>query len=179
MELNELKEMTDISEACVRFSEILGSSKPVPDGVLYAALEDEDYARNLLLARRSPELMNMLFAQRTQYSPKTVVPQEEKQSGYTNLQLLEKLGKSMWKWGLVGFSTVTEEVYNKRLAACASCDQLEEAPDRLVYKISLKKNEDKRTCKTCGCVVARKARLTNDTCPREDTGNPGFNRWGE
>jgi hypothetical protein len=47
--------------------------------------------RNLLLARRSPELMNMLLAQRAQYSPKTVAPQEE-QSGYTNLQLLEKLG---------------------------------------------------------------------------------------
>jgi hypothetical protein len=26
--------MTDINEACVRFSEILGSSNPVPDGVL-------------------------------------------------------------------------------------------------------------------------------------------------
>lgn len=177
MELNELKELTDINEACMRFGEILGLSKPVPDSVLYAALDDDDYARNLLLSRRSSELMNMLMAQQANYIPKA--QQKAKQSGYSNLELIEKLGKSMWKWGLVGFSTVTEDIYDKRLAACRSCDQLEEAPDQLVYNFSLKKNEDKRTCKSCGCVVARKARLTTDTCPLEDTGNPGFNRWGE
>jgi hypothetical protein len=97
----------------------------------------------------------------------------------TNLQLAGRLGKSMLNWGRTGFTTVTDELYAKRLAACAGCDQLREAPDRLAYKVSLKKGEDKRTCAACGCVVSRKAKLPKDTCPLQDPENPVMNRWGE
>lgn len=97
----------------------------------------------------------------------------------TNLQLATRLGKSMLNWGKTGFATVTAEIYEKRLAACAKCDQLRDAPDRLAYKVSLKKGEDKRTCAACGCVVSRKARLPKDTCPLQDPENPVMNRWGE
>ena len=116
MELTALKNL-DLPEACLHFGNILGLEQPVAQGVLFAALEDEDYARNLLLARRSPELLNMLLKQRTNYKSATIQPNDRNHE-YSNLELMGKLGKSLLKWGATGFSTVTNEVYAKRLAAC-------------------------------------------------------------
>lgn len=174
MELTDIKQITDINEACRHYGELLGLERPVTENVLYAALEDEDYARNLLLARRTPPLLELLMLQAPAKKIKT-----PEAPGFSNVQLIGKAAKAFIDWGKTGFSTVTDEVYEKRMTACNGCDQLSSPPDQLVYKISLKKGEDKRTCNSCGCVVSRKARLVNDTCPLADEMNPGFNRWGE
>jgi hypothetical protein len=176
-ELTDFKQITDVQEACLKFGELLGLNTPVAEAVLYAALEDEDYSRNLLLSRRNPSLLAYLLQQYPAPVNQTALPEPAKAPG--NLQLITKAAKALVAWGKSGFSTVEEEVFKKRIAVCEQCDQLAEAPDKLVYKISLTRNEDKRTCKACGCVVARKARLSSDTCPLADDNNPGFNRWGE
>ncbi|HYF32997.1 MAG TPA: hypothetical protein VD993_17855 [Chitinophagaceae bacterium] len=173
--LLELKQISDVQEACTKFGKLLGLDGPVPQDVLYAAIEDEDYARNLLLCRRNSVMLTNLLMQ-----PAGVTATATAANGnYSNLQLIGKAAKALLDWSKTGFSTVDERTYERRLAACHRCDQLEAPPDKLLYKISLGKKEDKRTCKSCGCVVSRKARLTSDSCPLEDPANPGFNRWGE
>jgi len=173
--LSELKQITDVQEACAKFGQLLGLDGPVKPQVLYAAMEDADYARNLLLCRRNATMMASLLMQPT---PVTA-PATSVDKNHSSLQLIARATRSLVDWGKTGFSTTDATTYQKRLSACNRCDQLESAPDNLMYKISLYKNEDKRTCKACGCVVSRKARLTSDTCPLEDAANPGFNRWGE
>jgi hypothetical protein len=191
MELTDLKQMTDIQEACLSFGQLLGLSTPVPEEVLYAAMEDEDYARNLLLSSRNPQLLGHLLRHPVPVTMTVPVTVKEPLTGSPatpgspqpappgNLQLIGKAAKALIDWGKTGFSIVADEVYERRLAACERCDQLEEAPDQFIYKISLKKGENKRTCQSCGCVVSRKARLVSDTCPLADPEHPGFNRWGE
>jgi len=174
MNLTELKKITDVHGACTAFGQLLGLKAPVSREVLIAALEDEDYARNLLLSRRNEQMMTHLLRQ-----PLPATISETSPVKFNNFQLIGKAAKALMDWGKTGFSTVDDNTYEKRMAACERCDQLEKAPDKLVYKISLKKAEDKRTCKSCGCVVSRKARLVSDTCPLSDPGNQLLNRWGE
>jgi hypothetical protein len=175
--LSELRQMADMQEACLKFGQLLGLDAPVPPGVLYAAMNDEDYVRNLLLSRRNADMLALLLRQAPAIEP--MGPVEAAPAKHSNMELIGKATKALVNWGRAGFSTVEEAVYKKRLAACERCDQLDAPPDKLLYKISLKRGEDKRTCKACGCVVSRKARLTSDTCPLEDAANPTFNRWGE
>jgi len=171
--------MSDVQEACSKFGELLGLDAPVAPGILYAAIDDEDYARNLLLSRRNSEMLSFLLRQAPPAPAIAPVAVEAAPVKHSNLELIGKATKALVNWGRSGFSTVEDTVYEKRLAACEACDQLNAPPDTLLYKISLKRGEDKRTCKSCGCVVSRKARLTSDTCPLEDAANPALNRWGE
>jgi hypothetical protein len=173
--LSDLKQMNNVQEACAKFGQLLGLDVPVSPNVLYAAMEDEDYARNLLLSRRNSAMLTSLLMQPV---PVTALATPTS-TNHSNLQLIGKAAKALLDWGKTGFSTVDEFTYDKRMSACNRCDQLEAPPDKLLYKISLSKKEDKRTCKECGCVVSRKARLASDTCPLEDATNPGFNRWSE
>lgn len=177
-EITAIKQITDIKEARLAFGHLLGLDSPVSEDVLVTAIEDEDYARNLLLSRRDPQLLSMLLQQHEAAVPDDQTAQHTGHH-YSSLELIGKATKALIGWGMTGFATVEDAVYHKRLSACEGCDQLEQPADKLIYKISLKKGEDKRTCKECGCVVARKARLINDTCPMPDAANPGLNRWGE
>ena len=58
----ELKESdVSLAEKCSQLGHILGVGRPVSERVLLAALDDDNYARNLLTCRREPALLAHLL----------------------------------------------------------------------------------------------------------------------
>ena len=167
---------TDAERRAV-FGEILGLDGPVAQPVLLAALVDEAYARNLLVSRHDPALRDYLL----EHPPKVAV-----RSSPSNRALLEKAASSLVSWARTGFSTVDPDLLKRREDACLACPNLA-TPSRLLQKTMAQDgasgNVGKRTgdkvCDLCGCNVGRKIRLTSESCPGEDPGNPGQTRWGE
>jgi hypothetical protein len=173
----ELPEGT-LQDRCLAFGKILGLDGPVSEDVLLAALEDSNYARNLLVSRASNDFLQMLLnnpPKQKNHAPK-----------FSNAELISKASKALFKWGMAGFSTVSESQLAKREAACLVCPNLIE-PTNTLQKVSASSEVRDETgyrtgnkiCSSCGCVVKNKMRLTTDTCPVAGQEAPGINRWGE
>lgn len=150
------------------FGAYLGLPDPVPSAVLNKAINDEKYAIYLLSARNSPAYLQTLFN----------VPADVKEDR-TNLQLIKKAAGSLLRWSASGFGYADEEVYEKRLSACHSCEYLRTVPDQGVYQFTKQKGGDPQVCSACGCVASRKARLRSESCPIADASDSSLNRWGE
>lgn len=152
----------------LEFGKLLGWPAPVPTAVLKKAISSEKYACYLVAARNNPQYLEVLFN----------VPPELKEDK-SNLQLLTRAASSLLKWGASGFGFAADDVYEKRLNTCLSCEYLREAPDKAVYNVKMSKQTDERVCSACGCVASRKARLRSESCPVKHPEDASLNRWGE
>jgi hypothetical protein len=87
----------------------------------------------------------------------------------------------MAKWARVGFTVTSEEVMQRRLAACQACPELRMPPGEqtLLYKLIGTPAIEKTVCGLCGCNVFKKVRLTTESCPSLHPTKPGYSRWDE
>jgi hypothetical protein len=134
---------------------ILGLDGPVPESVLIAAVEHEDYARNLLLCRREPELLHDLIAR----------PPHKRRLG--PVELAARGSRALARWAATGFTTVDDATYQRRMSACVQCPELSG------------QGSDRPVCSLCGCQVVWKARMTSENCPAASPDDPSLTRWGE
>ena len=122
-EIQELSEINSLDIACERFGDILGLDRPTTEKVLLAALENEEYANNLLISRRDAKYLAKLL----QNPPDLTIEGKKKiEQGPSNLQLLKNVTKAMAKWSITGFSTVDKNTEQKRLVSCEGCEFLSE-----------------------------------------------------
>lgn len=151
---------------------ILGLDGPVAEEVLAAAVANERYARNLLVCRGTPELMEGLLA-----NP----PRAAGRMGAVELAV--EGTRALLRWGATGFTVAAGEQYRARLAACEACPHLSTPPAeggaRVLYRLAGTRAAERTVCTSCGCVVTRKARLPAAACPEPHPDRPGFNRWNE
>lgn len=164
----DLPEDVTLGQACARLGEILGTSEPVSEQVLAAAMQDQAYARNLLVTRDAPELREHLLA-----NPPAV------RDDASTVVLTGRVTKALVRWARTGFSTVEEQVYRERRAACAACPHQIEAKRHPTLHRMMADGESPKVCGRCGCSLTRKARMSSERCPDEDPRRPGFNRWGQ
>jgi len=162
-----------LQEQCMEMAAILGLDEPVPEQVLRAALNDSNYAHNLLVVRNEQEYLKYLLAN----PPKNVETQVKDIPAKT---LVKRAAKSLLKWAATGFSTVSKETYQRRTDACKTCPNLRipSSDQNILYSIAGAVN-NKSVCGKCGCVIVVKAKRSTDTCPDEHPLKPGLNRWEE
>lgn len=162
-----------LEQQCLEFAQTLGLGQAVPRQVLEAALRDETYAHNLLASRRSPPMLRHLLAN----------PPKQRSDGvqspqFSNAELVRKAALALVRWGAVGFSTVDKVTLERRRAACLSCPNLADPPDKLVYKLAAIESNQK-ICALCGCNVWKKTKLPTESCPASDLEHAGISRWGD
>lgn len=171
-----------VEESCIKFAEILGLERPVPESVMLSALNDATYAHNLIVCRSAPQFLEHLLKN----PPVTAKPGESASASETitanektNLELLKKASVALWNWGKIGFSVVDEETYERRHSACMGCEYLVDPPQKMLYKLTSRKSTEQKVCNLCGCSVAKKAKLPSEKCPSRHKSIPGLNRWEE
>lgn len=165
----------DMKQQLIEMAAILGLDDAVSEEVLLAAVADSTYAHNLLVCRGEPEFMEHLLA-----NPPQMDTSSDTET-FSTADLLGRAAESLAHWAKTGFSTVSEEIYRKRLMACNACPNLRVPPEnqRSLYAIAGADANKRTVCGKCGCVVTVKARRTSDTCPDPHPNRPGFNCWGE
>lgn len=136
-------------------AEILGVAGPVPEKVLAAAVEDEAYARNLLLCRRDPDLLQHLLDNPPRRKPR-----------FSRTELATRAAGALARWAKTGFTFVEDDVRRRRLAACEAC------PDLI-------RGDNALACGLCGCRVEWKTRLSSESCPAPHDEFPNLTRWRE
>lgn len=161
-----------IKEKCKEFGKFLGLDYPVSIKALEAAVQDQDYARNLLNCKNSPVFLEQLLKN----PPETGKSFQVEKS---NLELFEKAGRALLKWAGTGFTTVDKVVLERREQACLSCPNLKDPPDKLLYKLTAAVLKEKRICGLCGCNVHNKMQLPTESCPGIHPDDPTITRWGE
>lgn len=174
----------EIASQRERMGQILGLDRPVSDAVLFAALIDEEYARNLLVSRKSELFLKTLLANPPSVSRQTVGTQKD--ITFSNVDLIKKGVKALSNWAKTGFSIVDDDVLKTREDACLSCSNMID-PSRALQKIIPTKDKGirvgeragKKVCKLCGCGISKKIRLPSESCPDKDPANPALSRWGE
>lgn len=154
---------------------ILGLDRPVNERVLKAAVADSTYAHNLLVCRGEPAFMEHLLA-----NPPSV-DQDSDAGEIGTGTLVRRAADSLVRWAKTGFSTVTDDIYRKRLAACSACPNLKAPPgnQKVLYAVAGADADQRNVCGKCGCVVTVKARRGSDTCPDAHPEVSGLNRWDE
>ncbi|HTD21424.1 MAG TPA: hypothetical protein VK738_02150 [Terriglobales bacterium] len=164
-------ELPSLSQQCEELGRILGLDGPVRKEVLKAAIEDSAYANNLLVCRGNQEFLKVLLSK----------PQARQPSENSGMELIRKGAEALLRWGCTGFSVVSDEIFRERLSACVECPHLSSPREgnRLLYMIAGAASKDRAVCSRCGCVVARKARLTSESCPEPHPSVPGLSRWNE
>ncbi len=103
-----------------------------------------------------------------------------------NLELVKRAGRALWRWSKTGFATVDDETLARRENGCLGCPYLGD-PERALQKMipakgvtgKIGERTGKRVCKLCGCSVAKKMRLTSESCPDRHPIKAGLTRWGE
>jgi hypothetical protein len=156
-----------------RLGQLLGLAGPASPDVLASALADREYARNLVLCKDTPVLLDHLLA-----SPPHRAPAGEQHSTGT---LLASASKSFWAWTRSGFAVVDEATFQRRFGACRECPDLVEPPRTRLYQVigADGRSDASKACALCGCVASRKARLPHESCPAPHPELAGMNRWGE
>lgn len=155
---------------------LLGLDGPVSERVFEAAIADETYAHHLLTCREEPSFLQHLLD-----NPPATQPAAQP-ANHDTTTLLRGAAQSLARWAKTGFSTVSEDVYRQRLAACGVCPNLREPPEgrnALLYAIAGAGADERSVCGKCGCVVSVKARRGSDTCPDAHPDAPDVNRWNE
>ena len=173
--LQAFREFTTLDEGRAALAALLNLPQPVDADVLISAIEDPDYARNLIVSRNTPAFLQHLLS----HPPKRADRSPAQPSGElpSDAALVAKAAKSLWAWAKSGMEMVSDEIYQQRLSACSVCPHHVEPPQRMVYKLA--GASGRTVCDLCGCVTARKARLPHETCPAEDPQRPGVSRWAE
>jgi hypothetical protein len=176
--------LADWGEAQARFAEMLGVDRPLPPGVLRRAMVDSRFAHRLLVSRHAPGFLTALIDDpaNERFAPPEEAPAdvaEEEEAPASNLALLGRAARSLALWGKAGFTHADEATQAHRLAACAACPHARRAPETLAYRLAGGSGSDKGICGLCGCPVARKARMSTESCPGEHPEKAGHTRWDE
>ncbi|HHG84800.1 MAG TPA: hypothetical protein ENJ82_08615 [Bacteroidetes bacterium] len=172
-----------LAEKCLELGKVLGLPGAVDELVLLAALEDEDYAQKLLVARNAPAWLELLLANPPAY---TVAAPRPKPGSPSNLQLIARATGALLRWGRTGFLSSSLDRLIRREKACLACPHLE-APSKTLQKLAVSSTPSAepgkatagKVCAICGCVVAGKMKMPTAECPEADPSRPGFSRWGE
>jgi len=172
---------TTLEQRLAAFGEILEVDRPVSKQVLFGALQDATYARNLLVSRRSPRHMEYLLS----HPPAVGMPEQDAPMP-SDGALMRHAASGLMKWARTGFSIVEETTLQKREDACLACPHLA-TPTRFLQKMLPSRKETaeigrrtgEKVCDLCGCSISRKIRLTSELCPGRDPANPGVSRWGD
>lgn len=194
-ELSAANGSEDWDELRARFGGTLGLHDPVPGAVLRRAMADATFAHRLLVSRGSPGFLAALIedpGNRAYEAADTALtgepgPRPSELPGAVrtvadtrpNTDLAKSAAAALVAWGKAGFTHVDAPEYAARRAACEACPHLAQAPDQLVYKVRARRNADMRVCNLCGCIAARKARLSSEMCPGADPADPTRSRWGQ
>lgn len=174
-----------VADQCVRLGEMMGMDEGVPEHILVTALDDEEYARQLLASRNAPVWRDYLL----KHPPKTDSDTEEitkTKSTHSNLQLMSRAGKALLRWGRIGFTAATPELLARRENACLNCPHLRPSSSSLEKLASTAEFKDEvgerlgnLVCGMCGCGARNKIRLPSESCPDTHPEETGYNRWGE
>jgi phytoene dehydrogenase-like protein len=150
--------------------------RPVPEDAARRAFADDRFASLLLLSRHHPDLLQLLLEApaNRRYARSDKPP---RQRGAIRLGF--KAGASLARWAAGGFATLPAEAVAARLAVCRTCPELGPPPKTIAYGLKLSAEVDMSTCRACGCVVRRKARLSHERCPKELWPAAAPNRGGE
>lgn len=88
-------------------------------------------------------------------------------------QLAAQAVVTFWNWARDGFRVVPPAVRAERLARCLDCPDYSAMPDTALYKAwttawtaIAAPAEQPRICRSCGCLIEKKARLAGQQCPR-------------
>lgn len=164
----------EIMHQCRRFAELLGLSEPVTPPVLKGALDNEMYARNLLLTRHHQKYLKYLLAH-----PPSVDSTGSEMSSISTKALVKNAASALARWAEIGFTAVDDAIYADRLAACAQCPHRTEAPATRGLIYAAAGGAGKGICRLCGCPIDRKARMPTERCPDPHPDRPGVSRWGD
>lgn len=176
----ELARATTLEDRLAAFGRLLEIDRPVTKEVLFGALQNAEYARNLLIARPSPRHLDYLLA-----NP-PAVDQLEAAASPATAALAKSAAAAMVRWARTGFSVVDDVTLQRREDACLACPHLA-APERTAQRLVASKRSEGQVgrraggfvCDRCGCDVSRKIRLTSEACPDRDPDAPDRTRWGE
>jgi len=206
-DIHDLGPETTVTDLCATLGDMLELGRPLPEGAARAAVTRPDYARYLWAARGQPVLLEHLitsapppgrsgarFASRAMppagdpggpaARPHAGVPAGagaavEPAPARSSASLVFQASRSLLRWAAGSFRTVDDEHYERRLAACGSCEHLRAPAGNLVHDILRAVDPASKVCGLCGCVAAKKARLPHESCPAADPGDPTMTRWGE
>ena len=172
------------AELRAHLGDVLGIGRPVSAAVAAAIVTHQGYARYLMAAQGNLPVLEHLMASpppsgRSAVRFATVVPDTGAESTRSAAALLMDASRSLLRWAGTAFQPVDDDIYERRLAACARCEHFVEPPDRLVYTIVTAGDRMAKVCALCGCVTSRKARMPHESCPAIDPYDPALTRWGE
>jgi hypothetical protein len=145
--------------------------------VLVSAIDDQEYARNLMLCKDTPPLRDFL----PQNPPRRAeAPAADGEEDKSTRELLQSASSSFWAWTRSGFAIVDKVTYGRRFGACQECPHLVEPPGLVSKLIDVARNDDDRKiCELCGCVASKKAHLPRETCPAPHPQLEWMSRWKE
>ena len=174
-------EKNTFEDQCKKFGELLELGKPVNPKVLFSAIHDEDYARNLVANKRRPFYLKKLLE-----NPPDVESEHKPEHHHTNRELILSAASALIKWGKSGFMKVDAEVLEKRENACLSCPHIVD-PDKILQKLVPSKHASNQigertgnhVCDLCGCHIGKKIKLVTESCPDKHPVNKGLTRWNE
>jgi len=169
-----------LTESREQLGELLGLEKPVSEDVFLCALNDKTYAHNLIICKNQPEFLQHLLS-----NPPTRNYAIDESGEISSPALMVKAAKALVGWAKTGFSTVDEEMLERRETACLNCE-FRTTPNNGLHKLVTGKVSEKTgsraadsICKLCGCGISKKIRLSSESCPAKDSANSALSRWGE
>ncbi len=168
-------------DQCIKFGELLELGKPVNPQVMFSAIHDDEYARNLVANRRRPFYLNKLLN-----NPPDVSSKHKPEHHHSSRELITNAASALIKWSKSGFMKVDESVLEVRENACLSCPHMVD-PDMFIQRIipskSISNKIGERTgnhvCDLCGCHIGKKIKLVTEACPDRHPVKDGFTRWNE
>ncbi len=168
-------------EQCTKFGELLELGKPVTQEVMFSAIHNEKYARELIINKRTPARLMRLLK-----NPPKVNSAHKPEHHHTHRELITNAAKALIKWSKTGFTKVDEKILETRENACLSCPNIVD-PDMFIQKLipshKMSNKIGERTgdhvCDLCGCHLGKKMKLASESCPDKHPTKEGFTRWNE
>jgi len=166
-----------MEEQRAAFSKLLGLDYLVPQEIFELALNDEAYARNLILASEETDKKYLVFWLQ---NPPKITP-----STINSLDLMSQASKALIKWAQTGFTRVDKGTLEKRENACLACPHLTE-PQHILQKWNtsqaqgqIGKRVSDKVCGLCNCNLDKKLPIITSFCPSPHPENQQMSRWEE
>lgn len=181
-ELLDVKPTDSFSEMCARMGAFLGLEEKIPENAMRRAIDDTDFANDLITCRNAPGFLEVLLNDPKNEAYAAEASADDKIS---NANLIKNASKAFLRWGKAGFSVVDEKTLEARENACLACKNLQKPEKTLQKMVTSKAKEQlgKRAadcvCKLCGCSISKKIRLPSESCPDQHPDHKKLNRWGE
>ena len=166
-------DLTSIEDARRHLGEMLGLGISIPENVLRAAIEDANYAHNLMVRKNSRKSLRAFIKAPLSPNAPSVVIRDERET-------LRRFREAMVRWAKVYFTVVDAETKMRRTTACAKCEHISDAPATLLYRIAgLFRPNQEKICNLCGCLLSKKIMMPTESCPAPHLTERGLSRWGE